>query len=289
LIEVRYVVCDVFTDRPLAGNQLAVFTDARGIPEGLLQPLAREMSFSETVFVYAAERGGHARVRIFTPVREIPFAGHPILGSAFVLAGPLQLPTIVLETGVGPVPVTLERDGPRIVFGRMTQPVPTVEACRAAGDLLRAVGVGRSELPVELYTNGPRHVYIVLADPAEVARLSPDLAALARLTEAGVSCVAGSGRHWKMRMFAPAHGVPEDAATGSAAGPLAVHLRRHGRIASGEEIQIAQGAEIGRPSTLYARVTGEPDRIERVEVGGAAVVVARGEFRLDPAMVGKPG
>jgi trans-2,3-dihydro-3-hydroxyanthranilate isomerase len=277
----RYVVCDVFTDRPLAGNQLAVFTDARAIPESLLRPLAREMSFSETVFVYPARAGGHARIRIFTPATELPFAGHPVLGTAFVLAAPLQLVTIVLETGVGPVPVTLERDGPRIVFGRMSQPVPSVEPFAETPALLAALGVARSELPVERYVNGPRHVFVALAGEDEVARLAPDLAAVARVTADGVSCFAGAGRRWKTRMFAPGHGVAEDPATGSAAGPLACHLARHGRIGFGDEIEIAQGAEIGRPSTLYARAAGSRERLEGVEVGGAAVVVARGEFRLD--------
>ncbi len=280
MVDFRYVICDVFTDRPLAGNQLAVFTDARGIPEALLQPLAREVNFSETVFVYRPERGGHARIRIFTPGGELPFAGHPVLGAAFVLAGPLQLPQIVLETGVGLIPVTLERAGPRIVFGRMTQPLPTVEPYPAPAALLAALGVGRSELPVELYANGPRHVYVTLPSEADVARLQPDFAALARLGSATTNCFAGAGRRWKTRAFAPAHGIPEDPATGSAAGPLACHLARHARIAFGEEIEIAQGAEIGRPSTLHARVEGSRERITKVEVGGSAVVVARGEFRL---------
>ena len=101
----RYVVADVFTDTPLEGNQLAVFTDAREIPEEQLQRLAKEMNFSETVFVYTPEADGHARVRIFTPVSELPFAGHPVLGTAFVLGGPLQLPEIRLETGMGIVPI----------------------------------------------------------------------------------------------------------------------------------------------------------------------------------------
>src|SRR6476620_7127371 len=106
----RYVVVDVFTDRPLAGNQLAVFTDARGLPSETMQALAREMNFSESVFVQLPEAGGHARLRIFTPTRELPFAGHPVLGTAFVLAAPLQLDEIRLETGSGVVPVRLERD-----------------------------------------------------------------------------------------------------------------------------------------------------------------------------------
>src|SRR5918992_5539406 len=138
----RYVVADVFTETPLQGNQLAVFTDARDISEELLQPLAREMNYSETVFVLPAEGDGHARIRIFTPTTEIPFAGHPTLGTAFVLAGPLQVDEIRLETGAGVVPVRLERDGQRIGFGRMEQPLPSVEPFGADEErLLAALGV----------------------------------------------------------------------------------------------------------------------------------------------------
>jgi trans-2,3-dihydro-3-hydroxyanthranilate isomerase len=277
----RYVVADVFTDRALAGNQVAVFTDAREIPEQLLQPLAREVNFSETVYVYPAVADAHARVRIFTPASELPFAGHPVLGTAFVLGGPLQLVEVRLETGAGVVPVSLEREGPRIVFGRMSQPVPKIEPFARTEELLAALRLERSELPVELYDIGIRHVYVALANEEEVARVEPDLAALARLQGVvGTSCFAGSGTRWKTRMFAPADGVPEDPATGSAAGPLACHLARHGRIAFGDEIEISQGVEIGRPSTLYARAQGSAEHIERVEVGGSAVIVARGEFRL---------
>jgi trans-2,3-dihydro-3-hydroxyanthranilate isomerase len=277
----RYVVADVFTDRPLAGNQVAVFTDARELPEELLQPLAREFNLSETVFVYRAEGGGHARIRIFTPTVEIPFAGHPTLGTAFVLAGPLQLDEIRLETGAGVIPVRLEREGARIVFGRMQQPLPSFEPFGEEKKLLAALGVERSELPVEVYDNGLRHVYVALRSTDEVAALRPDLGALAAFDGVlGINCFAGEGTRWKTRMFAPAGGVPEDPATGSAAGPLAFHLARHGRIQFGPEIEISQGAEIGRPSTLYARVEGTPERAELVEVGGSAVVVARGEFRL---------
>jgi len=276
----RYVVCDVFTDEPLAGNQLAVFTDAREIPEKLLQRLAREMNYSETVFVLPAEGDGHARLRIFTPQAEIPFAGHPTLGTAFVLAAPLQLDEIRLETGSGVVPVKLEREGPRIVFGWMEQPIPTVEPYAAEAELLGALGVERSELPVEVYDNGLQHVYVTFRSEEEVAALKPDLSRLASSEVLGVNCYAGSGTKWKTRMFAPSGGVPEDPATGSAAGPLALHLARHGRIAFGDEIQISQGAEIARPSTLHARVDGSPEKVERVAVGGSAVTVAHGEFRL---------
>ena len=277
----RYVVVDVFTDRALAGNQLAVFTDARELPEELLQPLAREINFSETVFVYPPEGEGHVRIRIFTPMTEMLFAGHPCLGTAFVLGGPLQALEVRLETGAGLVPVALEREGARIVFGRMSQPLPRIEPYPEEKELLAALGVERSELPVELYDLGIRHVYVALEDEAAVAALAPDLTALGRLTGyVGANCFAGEGKRWKTRMFAPGDGVPEDPATGSAAGPLAVHLARHGRIAFGDEIEIRQGEEIGRPSVLYARAEGSAETLERVEVSGSAVVVARGEFQL---------
>ena len=253
----RYVFADVFTDVPFAGNQLAVFTDAREISEERLQPLAREINFSETVFVYPAAGEGHARMRIFTPSLELPFAGHPVLGTAFVLGGPLQLDELRLETGAGVVPVRLERDGSRIVFGWMRQPPFPFELYEGADELLALLGVEDSALPVEVYRQGPGHV-------------------LVELSPYGTCCFARDGERWKARVFVPAHGVGEDPATGSAAGPLALHLARHGRIAFGDEIEIRQGAELGRPSTLHAVARSAED----VEVGGSAVVVARGEFRL---------
>jgi trans-2,3-dihydro-3-hydroxyanthranilate isomerase len=276
----RYVIADVFTDVPLAGNQLAVFTDGRDLSEVDMQAIAREMNLSETVFVLPATSGdADVRLRIFTPAVELPFAGHPTLGSAFVLGGPLQKIVIRLETGAGIVPVTLDREGPKIVFGRMEQPVPAWEPVQDPAPILAALGVERSGLPIERYDLGPGHLYVELDSPGAVQGLSPDIGALAAATPDGANCFAHvEGNRWKTRMFAPNHGVNEDPATGSAAGPLAIHLARHGRIPFGEEIEISQGAEINRPSTLFATVEGEGDRIDRVEVGGSAVLVARGEF-----------
>jgi trans-2,3-dihydro-3-hydroxyanthranilate isomerase len=281
-MEVGFRLLDVFCDRPFAGNQLCVVPE---VPGGLdtdgMHTLASEIGFSETTFVTEAG-GDRYAMRIFAPGQELPFAGHPTLGSAFVLAAPLQLPEIDLECGVGIVPVTLERDeSGRVSFGRMRQPVPTWQAYDREAELLEALGVDRSELPVQVYDNGVRHVYVALRSRDEVAGLKPDLGRLATLPGAlGFNCFAGEGLSWKTRMFAPVDGVPEDPATGSAAGPLAVHLARHGRIAFGDEIEISQGDELRRPSKLYARVEGEGDRIDLVEVGGSAVIVARGEFKL---------
>jgi trans-2,3-dihydro-3-hydroxyanthranilate isomerase len=277
----RYVVCDVFTDRPLEGNQLAVFTDARDLTGDDMQRLAREMNFSESTFVLPPTvPDADVRIRIFTPSTELPFAGHPTLGSAFVLAAPLQLPTIRLEMAAGVVPVELEREGPKIVFGWMEQPIPAWEPFAQAEELLAAVGVAASGLPVEAYALGPGHIYVELESASHVAAVAPDFNALGRITDYGVNTFARDGAGWKTRMFATGAGVNEDPATGSAAGPLAVHLARHGRIAFGETIEITQGVEINRPSKLFAVAEGTADRIERVRVGGAAVTVARGEFGL---------
>ncbi len=205
----RYVVADVFTDRPLEGNQLAVFTDARAIDEETMQALALEIGFSETTFVLPPEQGGTVRIRIFTPKSELPFAGHPCLGTAWVLAMSLQRGVIELETKSGVVPVELEREGSgKIVFGRMSQPLPSVEPYPEPEALLQALHVEKSQLPVERYDNGLRHALVLLDSQDDVAALRPDFAALTDL-EVMVSCFAGSGAAWKTRVFAPGTGYPK--------------------------------------------------------------------------------
>ena len=279
----RYTVADVFTDTPLQGNPVAVFTDASGLSSEVMQRAAREMNLSETVFLMRSSvTGAHVRARIFTPAIELPFAGHPVLGAAFVVGRAMGSPVVRLETGLGVVPVTLTRGGGGAdpVFGEMEQPVPVAEPFAAVSELLRALDVDpfADGLPIEAYRNGPVHVYVEFPSAQAVAALSPDIGALGRLGAFGINCFAGAGGRWKNRMFGPALGVAEDPATGSAAGPLAVHLARHGRIRFGEQIEIVQGVEIGRESRLYATAEGEGDRIDRVEVGGSAVTVGRGEL-----------
>ena len=228
----KAVVADVFTDRAFEGNQLAVFTEGASVPEELLQPLAREIGFSETVFVYEDDR-----IRIFTPATEIPFAGHPVLGTAFVLATTRGVDRVVLGTGAGPVPVEFDGNG----RGRMTQLVPTIDALPAdqAGAIRAALGLAGSDLPMEVYDNGLRHAYVVLEVEDDVAALTPDFGALADVAGGmGTNCIAGSGTAWKTRMFIPGGGINEDPATGSAAGPLAVHVARHGLAPWGEEITV---------------------------------------------------
>jgi trans-2,3-dihydro-3-hydroxyanthranilate isomerase len=271
-----YYVIDVFTDTPLEGNQLGVFPDGQPFSDEQMQRIARELNLSETVFLLPPESGGDARMRIFTPVAELPFAGHPILGTAFFVGESLDRDEVRLETRKGLVPLQLERTAGRVCFGWMEQPPFPCEPYERAEELLTALGVEESLLPVEVYENGPRHVYVRLPDEKTVAALRPDLTALAGHERVGANCFAGSGTAWKTRMFIPSFGVAEDPATGSAAGPLAVHLGRHAVVPWGTGIEIRQGAEIGRPSILHARAHA-PDK---AEVGGKAVLVAQGRYRV---------
>ena len=266
-----YYVLDVFTDTPLEGNQLGLFPEGEAVPADRMQRVARELNVSETIFLLPAEADGDVRVRIFTPSTELPFAGHPVLGAGVFVGAALGRNEVSLETGNGTVALRLDGS-----FGWMTQPAFANAPYERADELLAALGLTESLLPVEVYENGPRHVYVQLPSEDAVAGLKPDLGALAGHERAGINCFAGSGTRWKTRMFGPPLGVAEDPATGSAAGPLAVHLGRHGLVPWGTEIEISQGVEIGRPSKLHARAHSE----DKAEVGGSAVVVARGHYRV---------
>ncbi|MFE4664865.1 PhzF family phenazine biosynthesis isomerase [Streptomyces sp. NPDC056716] len=279
----RYVVVDAFTRVPLQGNPVAVLFDCADLPPARMQRVARELNLSETVFLLPARRGADARARIFTPVNELPFAGHPLLGAAVALGETRPGDLLRLETAMGVVPLTLAREGGRVVGARMRQPVPTWRPFERTDELLDALGVTGSTLaalPVEIYRNGPRHVLVGLASVAALSAAVPDQRALARFTDLAAICYAGSGTHWRSRMFSPAYGVAEDAATGSAAGPLAVHLARHGYVDHGRPIEIHQGVELGRPSRMLARTAGAGDRVDRVEVAGDAVTVAHGRLHV---------
>lgn len=274
----EYLVADAFAKRPLDGNPVAVFFDAADLPATLMQRIAREMNLSEVTFVLPPEQGGDARIRVFTPVNELPFAGHPLLGTAVALDEMWGCDRLRLETSMGIVPMEIERGldgGARFV--RMGQPIPTWEPYEHATELLAALGVGASTVPVEVYRNGPRHVLVGVDGVPALSALNPDQRALAAFPDMAANCFAKAGeRHWRTRMFSPAYGVVEDAATGSAAGPLAVHLARHGLAGYGDDLQIVQGVEIGRPSPMMAAAEGKRDDVTAVEVGGHGVVVARG-------------
>lgn len=271
-----YTVVDAFTTTPLEGNPVAVFFDADDLSADTMQRIAMEMHLSECTFVLRAKAGGDAHIRIFTPVNELPFAGHPLLGTAIALGTATKSDELSLETAMGAIPFTLERRDGEAVAAWMRQPVPTWEPFDRADELLAALGIESSTLPVEIYRNGPRHVFVGVESVAALSRISPDHRRLATFPDMATNCFAGSGLQWRSRMFSPAYGVVEDAATGSAAGPLALHLARHGLAGHGQTIEILQGVELGRPSLMKAVVRREGDEVSSVDVGGNGVTIAQG-------------
>ncbi|MES4890697.1 PhzF family phenazine biosynthesis isomerase [Streptomyces sp. NPDC096012] len=271
----EYVLVDAFSRRPLYGNPVAVFLDAGDLTAETMQRIAREMNLSETTFVRPARQDGDAHIRIFTPVNELPFAGHPLLGTAVALGAELKRDGLRLETAMGTIPVEIGDDEGATTV-RMRQPHPVWEPYEHAGELLAALGVDASTAPVEIYRNGPRHVFVGLESVAALSALRPDHRSLSRFPDMAANCFAGAGLHWRTRMFSPAYGVVEDAATGSAAGPLAIHLARHGLAGYGQPLEILQGVEMGRPSLMLATAEGAGDDVTSVQVGGHGVLVGRG-------------
>ncbi|MFF3911441.1 PhzF family phenazine biosynthesis protein [Streptomyces sp. NPDC001848] len=277
----HYAVVDAFATEPLKGNPVAVYFDADDLTADQMQRIAREMNLSETTFVLRPKAGGDAHIRVFTPVNELPFAGHPLLGTAIALGNRGAVTQqLKLETAMGVIPFELTRDGERVTGAWMGQPVPVWEPFDRRKELLAALGVRDTRLPVDIYRNGPRHVLVCLGSIEELSALHPDHRALAEFPDMAANCFAGSGTEWRSRMFSPAYGVVEDAATGSAAGPIAIHLARHGLVPYGEHVVITQGVEMGRPSPMHAIARGEGDQVASVEVGGDGVVVLEGTLRL---------
>ena len=282
----RFVIADVFTDQPFSGNQLAVFPDAQGLSDRAMQAIAREFNFPETTFVLPPWR-----VRIFTPKAELPFAGHPTVGTAAVLTRlrKLDLPTtLVLEEGIGPVPVEVAMRGAHLhaqftIEKPVETPAQRPERSAVAATLsLPATAV----LEAWFASGGVRFCFARLADKAAVDRAQLDRAAWAKhFREAWSSQIyffTGDVDVYA-RMFAPAYGVEEDAATGSAAVALAGVLAA--RRSQGEGIfywRIEQGVAMGRPSKLEATAEKEEGRVIRVKVGGTTVVSAEGTMTVPP-------
>ncbi len=298
-----YVHYDVFTDRPFEGNQLAVFPDARGLSTAQMQALASEMNFSESAFVLPAETPGtDARLRIFTPGREMPMAGHPTIGTTFALVDSGVIAALcerwVFGLNIGPTPVALEWHEGRLASAWMDQGRPEFRAALVHGEaVVDALHADRAAwtatgLQVVEGSCGAAFFYVPLSTRAAVDACVADASAMRALTSAfggahiGLfvfsAAPAADGATVYARMFALEAGVVEDPATGSATGPLAVYLVQHGAVAMASRADIVslQGVKMGRPSRLLARVEATaPDAIVRVHVGGAAVRVGEGVMR----------
>ncbi len=291
----RYVLIDVFTERAFGGNQLAVFPDGTGIPDVLMQSYARELNFSETTFVVPPGKPGHThRVRIFTPTKEIDFAGHPNTGTAVVLAAEGKAGNVefVFEEGVGTVRLKATVEGgsgfAELTLERAAETRPSNIEPERLMAMLSLPASARGPLPAFWASVGLPFFVVTLADFDAVASAKLDLGVWENLLPPGswsrdVYVAAGDfapGGRWKARMFAPADGVPEDPATGSAAAAFAASLAAALPDTDGHFAwAVEQGAEIGRPSRISVSVEKQAGRVVSVRVGGKAVIVGEGSFR----------
>jgi trans-2,3-dihydro-3-hydroxyanthranilate isomerase len=293
----RFFICDVFTDTRFGGNPLAVIPDARGLSGEQMQRIAREFGFSETTFVLPAEAGHTRRVRIFTPTVEIPFAGHPNIGTAWVLAnsgafGDLGETTrVVFEELAGLVPITIDSEGGRPTRCELAAPeslsvgrtVPVERTAAAAG--IAAEDIRTANHPPQVASVGLPFVFAELCDRSALARARPDLGVLEGFEAEGLPhgihlyTPGDEGFDLRARMFVPLDGVPEDPATGSANCALVALLASLDTKPDGEfRWKIAQGVEMGRPSTLFASAVKRGGEVVEARIAGDCVLVAEGEM-----------
>jgi trans-2,3-dihydro-3-hydroxyanthranilate isomerase len=285
-----FVQVDVFTQHPLQGNQLAVFTDARGLADVEMQRIAKETNLSETTFVFPDEHStleSGTNVRIFTVEEELPFAGHPTLGTALVLRGKTAAPKVVLDLKVGKIPVTFTQEDSDLPFGEMRQRDPEFGETHAPAEVAKISGLTaedvRHDVPIQTVSTGNPFIIVPVKSLAAMQRLNFNNLEAKRYLEKH----SGKFFYW----ICPECSLPEaqfharmlfyngeDPATGSAAGPAIAWLVKHGVVNSEERVMIEQGVEMNRRSHLFVRAKREGDRVIDVHVGGYAIEVARGEY-----------
>ncbi|MEM1136744.1 MAG: PhzF family phenazine biosynthesis protein [Bacteroidota bacterium] len=294
-MEVSYYLLDVFTSQKFGGNQLAVFTDATPIPEGILQQIARELNLSETVFIYPPETNqGDYKMRIFTPDKEMVTAGHPTIGTAHLLLNELNWSykkngELLLEQKIGSIPVSFDKDGNKCTQITMQQPNPVYgNLIQKRGMIAEILSISENDLmpslPIQCISCGNNFMYIPVASLEVLSQIKIRI----DLLEARVNILetpalyvfttkTNSEATTRGRMFAPTWGVYEDPATGSASGPLGCYLVRH-NLNDGENILCEQGFEMGRPSHIRVKIGHTNEMINKVLVGGEAVLMGKGMF-----------
>lgn len=298
-MKAKFYTCDVFTDKPFGGNQLAVFPDAADIPEQLLQSITKEFNFSETTFVYPPKDPAHTRrIRIFTPGQELPFAGHPTVGTAIVLGtiGDITISgdetKIIFEEGVGPVPVTICSINGKPSFAQLTaaklpefnENVPSAEVLAKMLTLSRDE-IADSQFPIRFVSVGFPFLYAAVKNRAALKRIRVNIQVMETLqTTYGVREIfvftddaEQQDSDFRARMFAPLLGIAEDPATGSAAASFAGYLAAKDPSRSGTlQWKIEQGFEMGRPSLLFIEADKKDGQTTAVRVGGNAVMMTEG-------------
>ncbi len=308
----HFHTCDVFTDSVFGGNPLAVFADGRGLDARQMQLVAREFNLSETVFVLPPDDAAHTRrLRIFTPARELPFAGHPTVGTAHVLAaiGEVALGAattrIIFEEGVGPVPVTIRAEGGAPVFAQLTAaqppevgPPPPADDTIAAALGLEPGDLGAGGMTPSAVSCGTPFLFVPVREPAVLGRIAVDTgrwrAAFADYVSSALFVFALGGERpgsdISARMFSPLWGIPEDPATGAAATALGGYLAMRDERADAEFSWIVeQGFAMGRPSIIEVEADRRGGQVAEIRVGGASVMVSEGDFDIpDARALGQP-
>ncbi len=298
----KFYQADVFTAQPFGGNPVAVFPDADGLTDDQLQQIAREMNLSETVFVFPpSDHAAVARLRIFTPTQEIPFAGHPVLGTFYVLAqlGRISLREgtthVMQECNIGLFPVELHAEQGRAIRVVMSQPKPEFLDPIDVVDEIHLVGgtlglpkhvIADTKWPLQVVSTGLPVLIVPVRTLTAVRSIQPDASAITKVCERfganGImvftTVTVESFASVHARMFAPKIGILEDPATGSAGGALGAYLAQHGIVEVGPttEVLIEQGYEIDRPSRILVQVESDDDVIQAVKVGGHCVMVVEG-------------
>ncbi len=308
----HFHTCDVFTDSVFGGNPLAVFADGRGLDARQMQLVAREFNLSETVFVLPPDDAAHTRrLRIFTPARELPFAGHPTVGTAHVLAaiGEVALGAattrIIFEEGVGPVPVTIRAEGGAPVFAQLTAaqppevgPPPPADDTIAAALGLEPGDLGAGGMTPSAVSCGTPFLFVPVREPAVLGRIAVDTgrwrAAFADYVSSALFVFALGGERpgsdISARMFSPLWGIPEDPATGAAATALGGYLAmRDERADAAFSWIVEQGFAMGRPSIIEVEADKRGGQVAEIRVGGASVMVSEGDFDIpDARALGQP-
>ena len=304
--QAKFTLVDVFTSRAFGGNQLAVFSDAAGISDAEMQALAHELNFSESTFVTASDvPGAVRRVRIFTPAREIPMAGHPTVGTTWVLASHGQIPLksarghldATLQLGIGPVTVTIESANAQPEFVWMNHREAEFGATRRdTARIANALGIEaadiRDDLPIQIVSTGFPFVYVPIRSIDALARCAPNKTALAALFDEGqprlpIHMFVVKEREpftVRARMFAPhTDNIAEDPATGSAAAPFGAYAAAHGLIKPepSATFLIQQGVEMGRPSDIHVEVTRKENGAFAIRIGGRCAIVGEGAMFLE--------
>jgi trans-2,3-dihydro-3-hydroxyanthranilate isomerase len=300
----RYLHVDVFTNRALEGNQLAVFPEPGSIDTATMQSITREMNFSECTFIFPPTGSGDTKMRIFTPGEELPMAGHPTVGSTFALAAEGTIARgrtdFIFELGVGPTPVSLEwRDG-QLSFVWMTQRLPTFGGVIAdRRSFATAIGLDNADVPgdfpIQVISCGVPFIFVRLATRRAVDAVSVDRQAFTRCcSDASVEALptfffttdgqqeTDAAQTVYSRMLAPTFGIAEDPATGGASGPLGCYLLHYGIVAAdaARNIVSLQGVQMKRPSRIHISIDSKDGAMTRVRVGGQSVIVGRGELTV---------